>query len=61
MDRELGVELVSEDLSEMLGMLGADDRRTCYTCKAWATEEHVQSAGHWRAVERAAYRFERGL
>ncbi|MEQ7008379.1 hypothetical protein ABN028_19580 [Actinopolymorpha sp. B17G11] len=40
-DRELAATLVREDADEQLGRLEADDRTTCYRCRAWAAPGHM--------------------
>jgi hypothetical protein len=53
---DLAVELAAEDASEDAGELQADDRRTCHTCRTWATPTHLANAEHQRALEQAANR-----
>jgi hypothetical protein len=38
--------LAAEDAAEAAGLLTADDRRTCHTCRAWATTGHVAGPAH---------------
>jgi hypothetical protein len=47
---DLALFLAAEDAAEDAGLLGADDRRTCHTCRAWATGAHVTSPGHLAAT-----------
>lgn len=62
-DPDLEQVLAKEDRSEEEGLLSPDNRRTCHTCRAWATAEHITSQAHIRrtgasaqAVARAAAR-----
>ncbi|MGC9670973.1 hypothetical protein ACNTMW_31050 [Planosporangium sp. 12N6] len=48
--------IVAEDAAETAGMLTADERQTCHTCRTWASAEHTASAAHWAAVDAAADR-----
>ena len=49
----LAAALADEDNRESAGLLSADDRRTCHTCRTWATDTHTASAAHWAAVDAA--------
>jgi hypothetical protein len=51
--QELTLEevLLREDRQEEAGTLDADDRRTCHSCRAWATDEHVDSEAHWARLK----------
>jgi hypothetical protein len=44
-DPELREALVRDDLAEEGGM-HEDDRQTCYSCRTWATPEHLDSPQH---------------
>lgn len=44
-----------ENAREDAGTLEANDRQTCYTCCAWATEEHIESDAHFEAVFEAVW------
>lgn len=48
-----------EDAMEQVGVLDADDRVTCSTCRTWATEDHLMSMEHERALNRAAREWQR--
>jgi hypothetical protein len=45
----LAKALADDDDAEDRGM-HADDRRTCHTCQTWATEAHLNSDAHWKAI-----------
>ena len=45
---ELAERLDSEAADEAAGTLAASARRTCGSCRAWATAVHMASAGHLR-------------
>jgi hypothetical protein len=46
----LADQLAADDAAEDAGLLAPDDRRTCHTCRAWATDEHLTSPAHLRAT-----------
>ena len=45
-DEDLAAMLRFEDDAEERGRLSADERDTCHSCKAWATDDHLASAQH---------------
>lgn len=54
-DADLPAVLAAEDRAED-GGLRADDRRTCHTCKTWATDAHLNSPLHQALIDMAAER-----
>lgn len=49
MHHELATALLADDALEDQGMPD-NDRRTCFTCQAWGTPEHIESREHKRRL-----------
>lgn len=48
--RDLADQLRYEDEQEDIGRLNEANRKTCHTCQAWITDEHIESPEHKRAI-----------